>query len=595
MRLPASERARWALIVALGALLLVALNVWWVATYRHGYPFDVDEAGYTSIALIDYLGLRGAGLHGWWEAVQNQTPNAPLLPALTSLVMVVKAGVLEGFGVLIGFLVLLVFAIYGIGERLAGPRLGALAALIVGTSEGAFLFTREYIFALPTAALLACTVYALLCSNGMRKRRWAIVCGAALGLMLLARTMAVAFVPGIFVAALLAMLARDRTELGRRFVNLGLLTLTAAAVAATWYVKNLQPVLDYLTSFGYGSQSAYYGEQHSIVSWDRFRAVAERMIASDLLVPLAVVILLGLIALGVVAVLRLRASNDRRCALLEIAGSDVFGVAAVFAVGYGALMSSQNGGNGFTFPIAILLPPVAVVALRHFRAAVVPSVAALTLIAALNLAATSNIWDGLARTRLVEVPGIGWLPWVNGTPHAVEGIRAQVRGPETRFAGRDRGWLEADRALAALLVPPPESELEPPVTAFASRNRAISSNSVGVASLLTYHRSIPFTQLQAEPNDSVANYERQLTDPELGQPTVLVTMSRNTDDFEPLVTQSYAETAARHLGFRRNREMTLPDGRRMRVWVRKKATAISGRWSPTAARHPAPAPGSRRG
>ncbi|HEX3174082.1 MAG TPA: hypothetical protein VHQ43_07675 [Solirubrobacterales bacterium] len=595
MRLPTSQAARWALIVAGGCLLLVALNVWWVATYRHGYPFDVDEAGYTSIALIDYLSLKGAGLHGWWEAVQNQTPNAPLLPAVTSLVMVIKAGVLEGFGVLIGFLVLLVFATYGIGERLAGPRLGALAALVVGTSEGAFLFTREYIFALPTAALLACAVFAVLRSDGMRSRRWAIAAGAALGLMLLARTMAVAFVPGVYAAALLAMLARERTELGKRFLNLGLLTLTGVAVAATWYVKNLQPVLDYLTGFGYGAQSAYYGEQHSVVSWGRFKSVAERMIASDLLVPLAAAILLGLAALLVLALRRLIASEDRRGFLLRLAGSDVFGVSVVFIAGFAALMSSQNGGNGFTFPIAMLLPPVALVALCYFRAATIPAVAVLLTISALNVAATSSLWDDLSRPRSVEVPVFGWLPWVSGTPHAVQGIRDQVPGPETRFVARDEGWLAADRALATMLVPPDGSTLEPPVTAFASRNRAISSNSVGLASLLVHNRSIPFTQLQAEPTDTVANYERQLAGPDLGEPTVLVTMNRNDKDFDPLVTQSYAEAAARHLGFRRIRQLELPDGRLMRVWVKRGATALSGRWAPSAAAPAAPARGSRRG
>ena len=65
----------------------------------------------------------------------------------------------------------LTLATYGIGERLAGPRLGALAALAVGTSQGVFVFHREYIFALPTAALLA-AVYACSAAKG---------CGSALG------------------------------------------------------------------------------------------------------------------------------------------------------------------------------------------------------------------------------------------------------------------------------------------------------------------------------------------------------------------------------------------------------------------------------
>lgn len=569
MRLPASERARWALVVALGALALVAINVWWVATYRHGYPLNVDEAGYTSIGLVDYFGLRGQGLGGWWDAVQRQVPVAPLVPAMTSLLLVFKAGVLEGFGILIGFLVLLAFATYGIGERLAGPRLGALAALAVATSFGVFTFTREYVFALPTAALLSCAVYALLRSDGLRLRRWAIACGVALGLMLLARTMAIAFVPGVLAAAVIAILARERTALASSFLNLGLLALSGTAVAATWYVRNVGPVVDYLTNFGYGTQSNYYGDENFVLSWDRWRTVAERMIFDDLLVPLAVLVFVAIFALGVVAVRRVIDADDRGAVLIRLAGSDAFAVAVIFASGYVALTSSQNGGNGFTLPIAILLPPLAVVALRRFQAAVIPAVAALALIATLNTAATSNIWDGLSRPRLVSVPGFGSLPWVNGTPHTVAAIRVQVPGPETRFAEIERDWPKADEALAALLLRMDGPDGQPPVTAFASRNRLISSNSVQLASLAKFQRGIPFTQLNAEPNDSVATYMRQLGDPEFGLPTVLITMNTNADDFEPLVNQIYAETAARRLGFRAIRAMILPDQRRLRVWVKR--------------------------
>ncbi len=402
--LPAlSERARWALVVAAGALLLVAIDVWWVATYRHGYPLDVDEAGYTTIALADYFGLRGGGLHGWWEVVQSQTPNAPLVPAITSLIFVVKAGMLEGFATLIGFLVLLAFAIYGIAERLVGPRLGALAALVVATSPGAFAFTREFIFALPTAALLACAVYALLRSEGLRRRRWAIASGTALGLMLLTRTMAVAFVPGVLVAAVVSLLAqeRERTELARRFLNLGLLVLTGGAVAATWYLRNLKPVFDYLTGFGYGAQSSNIGVEHSLISWARWRSVAERMTVDDLLVPLAALVFIGLVAVAATAIRRVLNSDDRRSALAALARTDALSVAIIFTAGYVALTSSRNGGEGFTFPLTVLLPPLAILALCRFRSAVAPAVALLAIIAALNVAATSDIWDGLARTRLV--------------------------------------------------------------------------------------------------------------------------------------------------------------------------------------------------
>jgi Dolichyl-phosphate-mannose-protein mannosyltransferase len=583
MRLPASARGRWTLAVALLALALVAFNLWWILTNRQGYPLNVDENGYTSIAVLDYLGLRGSGPHGWWEAVQSQTPNAPLLPAVTSLAMLVRPGVMAGFAVLTGFLALLVLASYGIGERLAGPRLGALAALIVGTSEGAILFTREYVFALPTAALLSCTVYALLRSERMAARRWAVACGVAIGLMVLARTMAVAFVPGVLAAAIALILAGERTGLRGRFLNLGLTGVAAIVVAATWYYHNLQPVLDYLTSYGYGAQSAYYGAQHAVVSWGRFRSVATQMIHDDLLVPLAAMVLAGLLVLAVVALRRVLAADNRRLALLRVVGSDAFAVAIVVVAGFAALMTSQNGGNGFTFPLSVLLPPLAVAALRYLRAAFVPVAVLAIVVAGLNLAATSNLWDGLSRERTVEVPAFGYQPWLSGAPRAVGAIRVQVPGPATHFDARDRGWTEADERLAAELKRRIDAGVVSPVVAFASRNRAISSNSVGLASLLYQHDSIPFTQLNAEPADTEGTYTRQLVDPELGPPGLLVTMSRNTDDFPPLVTQGKAEAAARRVGFHRVWTTTLPDGRKLRLWVKT-------------ARAPAvPAPGSRPG
>lgn len=567
--LPAlSERARWALVVATGALLLVAIDVWWVATYRHGYPLDVDEAGYTTIALADYFGLQAGGLHGWWEVVQSQTPNAPLVPAITSLIFVVKAGMLEGFATLIGFLVVLAFAIYGIAERLVGPRLGALAALVVASSPGAFAFTREFIFALPTAALLACAVYALLRSEGLRHRRWAIACGTSLGLMLLARTMSVAFVPGVLVAAAVALLAQEpkRTELSSRFLNLGLLMIAGGAVAATWYLRNLKPVFDYLTGFGYGAQSSNFGAEHSLISWARWRLVAERMTVDDLLLPLAALVIIGLVAVAASAIRRVLNSDDRRVALAALARTDALSVSIVFAAGYVALTSSRNGGEGFTFPLTVLLPPLAILALRRFRSAVAPAVALLAMIAALNVAATSDLSDGLARTRLVAVPGFGVLPWLSGVPHAVGAIRVQVPGPETRFDQRDRRWLQANQALARFLIEKLGTPAATPVVAFASGNRVVNTNTVGLASMLTFHRAIPFTQLSAEGGDTVAAYTRQLREPQFGLPTVLITMSRNTGDYPPLITQAYAEAAARRLHFRLIHSMRLPDGRLLRVW-----------------------------
>lgn len=545
-------------------LLLLALDAWWLTTYRHRFPLHIDEAAYTTIGLNDYLGLESGGPRGWWQAIQEQTPNAPLVPALASLLYMVKAGVLEGFGVLGGFMVLLGLAIYGIGRRLAGPALGALAALVAMTMPGVLGFAHVYIFALPAAALLACAIYALLRSEGLQSWPWAIACGVCLGLMLLARTMTVAFVPGVLGAALLILASRERerAKLMRGLLAWAVLVLSAVAVAALWYWRNLQPVLDYLTDFGYGGKSAEFGAQHGLLSWHRWVAVAERITATDLLAPLALAVVAGLVAVAVAAVGRVRQSEDRAAAIRALAGSDAAAVALVAAAGYLALTSSRNSGFGFTLPLSVLLLPLAAVALRHYRGAATAAIAALALVATLNLAASSDLWSGISRQRQVDLPGLAPLPWVDGVNYALADIRSQAPGPQTQFAERDRGWLRADRLLAAWLL----GEEGRPVIAFASRSHVLNTNTVGLAAVLWFRRSIPMAQLVASEGDSVAAYVRRLTDPLYGRPKVLVTMGSEAGDYRPRVTQAHAETAARQLGFQLMRTMTLPDGRLLRVW-----------------------------
>jgi 4-amino-4-deoxy-L-arabinose transferase-like glycosyltransferase len=528
----------------------------------------VDEAGYSTFAVVEHLSLEASGLHAWWTSVLNQAPNAPLLTALTSLALSIKPSLLVGFGLLSGFLTILTIFAYGIGERLAGPRLGAFAAVVTATLPGAFLFSREYVFAMPTAAMLSVAVYSLLRSDGLRRRWWAIGCGAALGLMLLSRSMSIAFVPGVLAAGAVCLLARRRDDLVRRLVNLGLLVLTGTALAATWYARNLDLVLEYLTSYGYGAQSKYYGTAGSLLSWGRLRSPAVHLAGEDLLLPLAVLMLAGLLALVAAAAQRVGGAEDRRAALGRLAASDAFSVGIVVVAGYAALTTSQNGGNGFTFPIAALIPSLAVLSIRLFPRAAAPAIAAVAVVSCLNIVSNLNLSSAASASRTVSVPGFGALPYANGVPKAVGTIREQVPGPEAEFVDRDKGWLAADRAMAAWLVALEGPNGELPVTGFASRNRLTNSNTVQLAAVLKYHLSIPFMQLNAEPRDSVPNYVHQLNDPALGLPTVLITMSSNAGDFDPLVTQALAEDAARRVGFRRYRSMRLPDGRILRIWRR---------------------------
>jgi Dolichyl-phosphate-mannose-protein mannosyltransferase len=557
-------------VVTAAALALAAMNVWWSTRYRQGFPLDIDEAGYTAFGMVDYLSLSHEGLSGWWHAIEGQGTFAPLVPALTSLLVYIHIGVLDGFVTLSAFIVLLAWAAYGIGLRLAGPKLGAFAAVVTASLPGVFAFSREYIYALPTAAFLACSVYALIQSDGLRRRGWAIGCGAALGLMLLSRTMAIVFVPGVLIAVALVAFARLKDDLPTRAINFGLLVLTGGLVAATWYARNFGSVYDYLTNYGYGKHSKYYGENHALLSWGRFRSVAERSVSEDLFVPLALVVAMALVALAVLAFNALRSEATRKTALWRFASSDWLSVVVVVVVGYAGLMTSRNGGDGFTIPLTVLLPPVAVMALRKFPRATMPAVAVTLAIALFNVISTATVWSFASHSRFVSVPAIAErLPVTKGQPKAVFGLRLQIPGPETIFAGSDARWVHTNEQVATMLNEFSEAREELPVVAFASRNRVLSSNSVQLASLLDYQRAFPMIQLESEPDNSVSAYIKQLHDPDLGAATMMISIVPNTDDFPPLVGQATAAKAARRLGFVVEEQRTLPDGRRLLLWAKR--------------------------
>ncbi|HET7417580.1 MAG TPA: glycosyltransferase family 39 protein [Solirubrobacterales bacterium] len=551
-------------------MLLAALNAWWVVKYRHGYPLDIDEAGYTTIALNDYFGLQNGGIHGWWDTIQIQAPHAPLLPAVTSLALTVNPGVLAGFFVLIGFAVLLVFITYGISERLAGSALGVLAALAVATSQGLFNYTREYVFALPTAVFLAAAVYALLRSDGLRSWAWSATCGAALGLMLLSRTMSIAFVPGVLAAAVVAAGFRgNRKDLTSRALNLLLLVLVAAAVAASWYWRNFDPVRDYLTSYGYGSHSQYYGAEHALVSWGRLKDVLERMIVFDLLVPMALLLFMGLFAGAVKLTRRLIQAPDRRREMGRILASDVVTVLIVVAAGIASLMTSRNGGNGFTFPLAMLLPPLAVVPLRGASRAVVTSaVAIVASIALLNVVTSTDLSEDISKKRLVEIPLFAHQPWADGTPNSLDVMRLQLAGPSTSFTSSEKAWPEMDAQLADLLARPITPDHTQPIIGLALRHRFLNLNTITLAAVLRHHVGLPIVPLEAEPGDTVSNYIHEIRESPLGELNAVITASTERGDFEPVVTQVKAEQAARRLGFQVVRRFDLPDGRRLKLWLK---------------------------
>ena len=309
--------------------------------------------------------LRDAGLREFVEVVQTEHQFGPLVPVLTvAPYLVLGKSIMVGFSMQVGFFALLGLATYGIARRLTSPAGGVLAAVVVCSIPAVSDYSRTYHLVLGSTALFTSAIYALLQSDGLRRRNWSVVSGILVGLTVLARTMMPAFVPSLVVSALVLAVLRPGHRRAR-LTNLGLWAFSAVATASVWYAENWRYVYEYLTGFGYGSQSAQYGTPHSRFSWEYWTAEGRIVAERSLYAPLSLALLVCL--LGGVGALFVMHRRRWKQALTEFVRSDAVVPTLVVLEGYLMLTSSQNDGTGFWVPLVPSLAILCIAALWHVR------------------------------------------------------------------------------------------------------------------------------------------------------------------------------------------------------------------------------------
>ena len=193
--------------VAVLIAVTVALHLVWLDRFRRGFLTEWDEAGYIQIAILDRAGLAHDGLTGLARAVLTQPVEAPLVPfATVPIYLIAGVGVFASFLILPVFFGLLVLATYLLARDLVQPWWAVLAAAVAASIPAVTDYTRLYHFAMPAALWVTLALWALIRSDGFERRRYSLAFGAAIGLMVLTRTMTLSYLPGFAVAALVQVL-----------------------------------------------------------------------------------------------------------------------------------------------------------------------------------------------------------------------------------------------------------------------------------------------------------------------------------------------------------------------------------------------------
>lgn len=331
--------------VAAAGIATAAVNLAWASEHRGFGTLNIDETVVTARTYRLGNELAAGHLDHFTSALNGYEP---LLPLLTSPWFALGADH-PTTPLVVQVLLALVCAVgtAAIVQRVTrNPAITIVAGVVAATMPQALHATRTYHFGLGASASLVVALWALVASDRGRNRAAMVAFGAAVGCMVIARSMMIGFVPGVLAAALV------QVEHSRRGARNGLVALAAAlVVAGPWWVANWRSRWSYLMEYGYGERSANIGHEPSLLLGPFSKAV-------DLLPSFGPLVTLCGVAV-VITMLR-RGGLDRLRRPLTTRRRDAVAALVVVVGGYLALSTTINHGLYFTLPLAY--PLIVVVA-----------------------------------------------------------------------------------------------------------------------------------------------------------------------------------------------------------------------------------------
>jgi 4-amino-4-deoxy-L-arabinose transferase-like glycosyltransferase len=550
-------------------VFFVLFNANWIWQYRfkHGFLLNIDEAGYFSYALVDYYNLHYAGFSGWLAAIDMASIQAPLTMALTSLLFAVTGPhIILGFAVPLGAGAGSVALAYALGKSLDLGRSALLGALLTASCPVFLNYSRAYLFATPAAFFATLALVAILRSRNFSSLFWALVFGSSLGLLPLARTMTVAFLPGLVLGALVILLNKSERRLSR-LRNLCLGLLAGILIAAPWFWKNGLAVAQYLFNYGYDKHALEYGAKVSAFTLQSITSKLDFILNAEIYFPAFFIICLGILTLCVI-IAQTIITHGVRPTLQRIFSSSLLPILIFNVTALLALSSSGNGGSGFLVPV---IPAIMVqtgwalwrVRLPYLAHLAVATLAIITAIIPLIFMAA--LTPNLARARSLNLPLLGGTTITNGLgPLQGYEIRAGYGVPGALLGtSESQAWVHLSAWTAMMLTQKfgPQANVM-----FAFRNALYNVNTLNLQELIKFHGAFAEQMIDpVETGTSLAGYTDWLTK---NGPVAcaLLFSDQAKGDFNPQIDPQLMKAAASQSGFVQVLTWPAPDGQHIELW-----------------------------
>jgi len=231
------KREYWVLILL--SIFLITVNLVWLGLDQR--PPSWDSAVHLNLSLQYYDLLKHFGANTPGQVI-SVTGYYPPLYHLTTLPFFAALGASLHSGLLLNllYLLILVWATYGIGKILYNPMTGLLSALVVAMYPFLVFISRTYVIDLPLTSMVTLGFYCYLRSDKFTRLAPSLLFGVIFGLGMLLKWSYLFFLIGPLVHGFWRGNKR----------NFCLSALVALVVASPWYGYNLLRLARYTIKNG---------------------------------------------------------------------------------------------------------------------------------------------------------------------------------------------------------------------------------------------------------------------------------------------------------------------------------------------------------
>ena len=256
----------WHLLVPTALIIASIILGVWNARWRSWNHLDElpeqwDEAHFISmsIRINDRMRHDSAEAYNYFvHASPNQAPLTSLLGSFLYFILPRSVQTALILNALCGAALLI--SVYFLGAR-RSVLTGAVAAVTVACMMPVIEYMRLFRTELPLAAWVALAMLLIALSNRFKYFLPTLLAGVVCGVAMLTNPIALVFLLGPVLYALVRGMVESRLEI-RRILNLATGFVAAFAIASVWYLPNQQAIQDFLFGYGFGREGAAYRANH---------------------------------------------------------------------------------------------------------------------------------------------------------------------------------------------------------------------------------------------------------------------------------------------------------------------------------------------